>query len=132
MCIRDRAVLELPALLIGFALGRFVAAPLWDAHHLDALLFARRHIPFAEEAAIRSIHSGDVAEGLLVAFERDHDMLFIDGIAVQHFILRDQAARAFGKEDLVSEFDRRLHLAALDEVGMGPVSYTHLTLPTIL
>ena len=31
------AALELPALLIGFALGRFGAAPLWDAHHLDAL-----------------------------------------------------------------------------------------------
>src|SRR6266853_2134459 len=49
------AVLELPALLIGFALGSFDAAPLWDAHHLDALLLARRHVPFAEEATIRSI-----------------------------------------------------------------------------
>src|SRR5262249_7523017 len=33
--------------------------------------------------------------------------------------LRDQTARAFGKEDLVAELDRRLHLAALDEIGMG-------------
>src|SRR5258708_18970327 len=39
--------------------------------------------------------------------------------AWQHFILRDQAARAFGEEHLVTELDRRLHLAALDEVGMG-------------
>src|SRR5258708_24483600 len=27
--------------------------------------------------------------------------------------------RAFGEEDLVAELDRRLHLAALDEVRMG-------------
>src|SRR6266481_4539875 len=27
--------------------------------------------------------------------------------------------RAFGEEDLVPELDRRLHLAALDEVGVG-------------
>jgi hypothetical protein len=41
------------------------------------------------------------------------------GIAIQHFILRDQAARAFGEEHLVAEFDRRLHLAALDKVRVG-------------
>lgn len=46
-------------------------------------------------------------------------MLFVDGIAVQHFILRDQAAHAFGEEDLVTELDRRLHLAALDQVRVG-------------
>ena len=46
-------------------------------------------------------------------------MLFVDGISVQHSILRDQAARAFGEEDLVAELDRRLHLAALDEVRVG-------------
>src|ERR1700694_6083782 len=46
-------------------------------------------------------------------------MLFVDGISVQHVILRDQAARAFGEEDLVAELDRRLHLAALDEVRVG-------------
>src|SRR6266576_6444883 len=46
-------------------------------------------------------------------------MLFVDGISVQHVILRDQAARAFGEEDLVAKLDRRLHLAALDEVAMG-------------
>src|SRR5258708_19235956 len=46
-------------------------------------------------------------------------MLLVDGIPVQRFILRDQAARAFGEEDLEAELDRRLHLAALDEVGMG-------------
>src|SRR5450631_248323 len=118
-CAKALAVLELPGLLIGLTLGCFGAAPLWDAHHLDALLLARRHVPFAEEAAIRSIQFGDVAEGLLVAFQRNNHVLFVDGIAVQYVILRDKAARAFGKEDLVPKLDRRLHLAALDEVGMG-------------
>src|SRR5450755_1872580 len=49
-CAKALAVLELPGLLIGFALGRFGAASLWDTHHLDALLFARRQVPFTEEA----------------------------------------------------------------------------------
>src|ERR1700704_5577946 len=62
-------VLELPALLIGFAFGRLGAASLWDAHDLDAFLLARHHVLLAEEAAIRSVQFGDVAEGLLVAFQ---------------------------------------------------------------
>src|ERR1700674_1563472 len=78
------------------------------------------HLTFfsLEEAAVRSIQFGDVTEGLLVAFQRNNHVLFVDGISVQDFILRDQAARTFGEEDLVAEFDRHLHLAALDEVGM--------------
>lgn len=51
--------------------------------------------------------------------QRNNHVLFVDGISVQYLILRDQAARAFGEEDLVTELDRRLNLAALDEVGMG-------------
>jgi hypothetical protein len=51
---------------IGVNKRRFGAAPLWDAHHLDALLLARRYIAIAEEAAIRTIQFRDVAEGLLV------------------------------------------------------------------
>src|ERR1700680_2906913 len=62
------AVLELRALLIGFSLGRFCAAALVDAHHLDAILFARRHVVLTEEPAIASIQVGSAAEGLLVAF----------------------------------------------------------------
>src|SRR5258708_1588746 len=49
----------------------------------------------------------------------NNDVLFVTRISIQHFILRDQAAPAFGEEHLVAEFDRRLHLAALDEIGMG-------------
>src|SRR5712691_12284673 len=62
---------------------------------------------------------GTSPKGLPVAYQRDNHMLFVDGISVQHVILRDQAARAFGEEDLVAELDRRLHLTALDEVGVG-------------
>ena len=46
-------------------------------------------------------------------------MLFVNRISIQHFVLGDQAARAFGEEHLVAKLDRRLHLAALDEVGVG-------------
>jgi hypothetical protein len=62
---------------------------------------------------------GSAAEGLLVAFQRNNHVLFVVGISVQHFILRDQTARALGKKHLVTELDRGLHLATLDEVGMG-------------
>jgi hypothetical protein len=30
-----------------------------------------------------------------VTYQRDNHMLFVDGISVQHVILREQAARAF-------------------------------------
>src|SRR5258708_3481716 len=62
---------------------------------------------------------GTSSEGLLVAFQRNNHVLFVDGISVQHFILRDQAARAFGEEDFVAELDRGLHLTAFDEVRVG-------------
>src|SRR5450631_3097837 len=122
-CAKALAVLELPGLLIGLTLGCFGAAPLWDAHHLDALLLARRHVPFAEETAIRSIQLGHVAEGLLVAFQRNNHVLFVDGISVQYVILRDKAARAFGKEDLVPKFDRRLGLTP-KKYQSGQTDYT--------
>ena len=40
-------------------------------------------------------------------------------IAFQHLVLRDQTLRALGEEDFVAELDRRAHLAAFDQVGMG-------------
>jgi len=80
------AVLELPALLIGFALGRFAAAPLWNAHDFDALLLARRHVLLAEEAAIRSVQFGDVAKVCLWRSSETTTVLFVDGISVQDFI----------------------------------------------
>jgi hypothetical protein len=59
-CAKALVVLEFPGFLIGFAGGRFGAAALWDAYHLDALLLARGHILLTEEAAIRSKQIGDV------------------------------------------------------------------------
>jgi hypothetical protein len=44
--------------------GRLGAATLWDAHHLDSVLYARRHVFLAEEAPIRSIAFGGMTEGL--------------------------------------------------------------------
>src|ERR1700674_1997092 len=118
-CAKALTVLELPGLLIGHALGCFGAAPLWDAYHLDTLLLARGYILLTEKPAIRSIQFGDVAEGLLVALQRSDHVLFVDGVSIQYVILRGQAARALGEKDLVPELDRRLHLGALDEVGVG-------------
>ena len=46
-------------------------------------------------------------------------MDLVGRIAFQYLVLRDQALRAFGEEDFVAELDRRAHLAALDQVGMG-------------
>ena len=46
-------------------------------------------------------------------------MHLVSRVTLQHFILRDQAVRALGEEHLVAELDRRAHLAALDQVGMG-------------
>jgi hypothetical protein len=66
---------------------------------------------FAQEAAIRSIQFGGVAEGPLVVLQRRNHMLLVDGIPVDHLILRDQALRAFGKEYLVAELDRRLRVS---------------------
>jgi hypothetical protein len=45
--------------------------------------------------------------------------MFVGRIAFQHLVLRDQTLRAFDEEDFVAELDRRAHLAALDQVGMG-------------
>ena len=46
-------------------------------------------------------------------------MDLVGRIALQHLILRDQALRALGEEHLVAELDRRSHLAAFDQIGMG-------------
>src|SRR3984893_18352677 len=43
-------VLDPPALLIGFALRHFDAAPLWYADHLYAFLRAQHHVLLAEES----------------------------------------------------------------------------------
>ena len=46
-------------------------------------------------------------------------MDLVGRIAFQHLVSRDQALSATGEEDFVAELDRRAHLAALDQGGMG-------------
>src|SRR6202008_1110510 len=73
----------------------------------------------AEEATIRAIQLRGTAKGLPVALQGRCHMNLVGRIAFQHLVLRDQALRAFSEEDFVAELDRRAHLAALDQVGMG-------------
>src|SRR6187431_3278978 len=112
------ALLEVGRLFTGFALRSSRAAGLWDAHQLDAAVLAQRQVPFAEEAAIRSVQLGNTAERPLVALQRSADMLLVGWIAFEHLVLRDQAPDTLGKKDLVAELDRRAYLAALDQVGV--------------
>ena len=46
-------------------------------------------------------------------------MLFIVRVSLEHFVLRDQPFGTFGKKNFVAELQRCLHLAALDQVGVG-------------
>jgi hypothetical protein len=60
-----------------------------------------------------------VAEHFLVAFQGRFDVLFIVRVSLEHFVLRDQPLGTFGKKNFVAELQRRLHLAALEQVGVG-------------
>ena len=46
-------------------------------------------------------------------------MILVGRVAVEHLILGDETPGAFGEEDLVTKLDRGLHLAALDQIGVG-------------
>src|SRR6185437_6178321 len=59
------------------------------------------------------------AKRLPVMLEGRCDVDLVGRIAFQHLVVRDQALCAFGEEHFVAELDRRAHLAALDQVGMG-------------
>src|ERR1700730_6933355 len=113
------ALLEVRALLVCFALRSFLAAALRNAHHLDAVVLARRQVLFTKEVAIRAVQFRDPPKGLPVALKRGRDMDLVGRVSLQHFVLRDQTLRAFGEEHLVAELDGRSLLATLDQVGMG-------------
>jgi len=83
------------------------------------LLLARHHVLLAEEAAIRSVQFGDVAEVCLWRTSEITTYCSSMGFPSNNVILRDQAVRAFSEEDLVTELDRCLHLTAFDEVRVG-------------
>src|SRR6202008_3100636 len=99
--------------------SRPLAATLRNADHLDAGVLARGKVLLAEEATIRAVQLRGTAKGLPVALEGTCHVNLVGRIAFQHLILRDQALCAFGEEDFMAELDRRAHLAALDQVGMG-------------
>ena len=54
-----------------------------------------------------------------MTLERGLDVVLIGRVSIQHAVLSDQAAGAFGQKDLVAELDRLLSLAALDQVGVA-------------
>src|SRR5258708_23055905 len=62
-------LLEVGRLFTGFAFRSSLAAGLWDAHQLDAAVLAQRQVPFAEEAAARSVQLGNAADRSLVALQ---------------------------------------------------------------
>src|SRR5437899_2102341 len=111
--------LEDHAALVSFASCCPCAATLRNAYHLDASVLARCQVLLAEEAAIRAIQLRGAAKGLPVALEGRRHVDLVGRVSLQHLVLRDQALRAFGEEDLMAELDRRTHLAAFDQVGMG-------------
>ena len=112
-------LLEGSARLVRPAPRRSLAATLRNAHELDAGRMHDRQVLLAEEAAIRAIQLRGPAKGLPVTLEGRCHVDLVGRIAFQHLVLRDQALCAFGEEDFVAELDRRAHLAALDQVGMG-------------
>ncbi len=93
---------EIGTLLVGFARGSFLPAALWDAHHLDAALFARLHILLTKEASIRTIQVGSAPEVFLVAFQGRFHLLLIARVSLEHFVLRDQPFSTFGKKNFVA------------------------------
>src|SRR5207344_1200558 len=72
-----------------------------------------------EEAAIRAIQLRGPAKGLPVVLEGRRHVALVGRVSLQHLVLCDQALRALSEEALVAELDRRTHLAAFDQVGMG-------------
>ena len=85
----------------------------------DTILLARFHILLTEEAPIRTIQLWGVPEALLVAFEGSFDVLLVVRVSLEHFILRNQPLGTLGEKNFVAKLHRRLHLAALDEIGVG-------------
>ncbi len=110
---------ESGALLVGFTLRSSASSALWDGDSFDAVLLTGVDIVLAVEAAISTIQFGDVAKYSAMTFERSLELLLVGRVAVQNLILRNQTAGAFRQKDFMTEFDRSLHLAAFDQIGVG-------------
>src|SRR2546430_4972186 len=94
-------------------------AALWDAHHLYAVSLAGLHILLTKEAPIGTMQFGGVAEGFLVVLQGRFHLLFIARVSLEYLVLRDQPLGTFREKDFVAEFQRCLHLAALDQIRVG-------------
>src|SRR5207244_5554031 len=107
------ALLEVRALLVGFALRTSLAAALRNAHDLDAITLARCQVLFAEEAAIRAIQFRDPTKGLpMVPKGRSH-MDFVGRVSLHHLVLRDQPSPPLAPTALIAQPHRRPDLPPL-------------------
>src|SRR5256886_7039305 len=77
----------------------------------------RRHTRFDCDWS-SDVCSSDL-EALLVALEGRFHVLLVVRVSLEHFILCDQPLGTLGEKNFVAELHWRLHLAALDEIGVG-------------
>src|SRR3990172_11951109 len=110
------APLEGRALLKGFALGRLLAAALWNAGERHTGFIAVFDAVLAEEPAITTEEFWCITERFGVTLKTRSDLRLVARIAIEHTVLRDQPQSAFGQEHLVAELDGFLRLASLDQI----------------
>ncbi len=113
------SLVESWALLMRHLLWSFRSATLGDAHEGDICVGALLDIGLGVKTTIGGIELRRAAEQFLVTSKRRSNVLFIGGVSVEHAVLCDQAPCALCKEDLVAKLDWLLHLAALNEIGVG-------------
>src|SRR5512141_9109 len=95
---------------------RFLAAPLRNAHEFYPLTGAMTDVGVAEKPTIGTVDLRRSPERFLVALQGRLDVGVVPRVAVEHLILGDQTAGTLGNVDLVTEFDWRQDLAALNQV----------------
>ena len=112
-------LLESRSLLGGYACWSFLAASLRNARRGNTGVKADLLIGRIVKAAIRGIGFRSGAEHAPVVVQRRGNMFFIGGVPLQDAILRDQTMRTLSEEDFMTEFDRLIGFAALDQIRMG-------------
>lgn len=77
------------AFFAGEALRGFLSATLRNAGHLHSFFLTHLQVLLAEESPVGTEGLGHMAEGLAVIVQHRLQLLFIRGIPVQHFVVRD-------------------------------------------
>jgi hypothetical protein len=113
------AFFESGTFLDRFALGGFLAAPLGDGDELDTCLLAGGEADGAVKAAVGAEPLGGLTKGLLMALECGFDVVLVGRVSIQHAVLSDEAASAFGQKHLVAKLDGLLSLAPFDQVSVA-------------